>query len=115
MSNIRCKNNKVTSYTDFFLKSISSNKAIGLETLNNSISFMVPKSVNKIFIKNAIKELLNMDVIKVNIMNCPYKNKNFKGRAYQTQEYKKAIVKFKQNVSEFNKKLWKILKEYNEE
>ena len=59
---------------------------------NNKYTFKVAKDANKIEIKNAVEELFNVEVVKVNTMNCRGKEKRMGRYVGTTSSYKKAIV-----------------------
>ena len=69
-----------------------SEKAVSQEGYNK-YTFVVPKSVNKIEIRNAVEGLFNVRVKQVNTMIMPGKPKRLRfGREGHTGEWKKAIV-----------------------
>ncbi len=69
-----------------------SEKAVAQEGYNK-YTFVVPKSVNKIEIRNAVEEIFNVKVKQVNTMIMPGKPKRLRfGQEGHTGEWKKAIV-----------------------
>ncbi len=59
----------------------------------NKYTFVVPKSVNKIEIRNAIEEIFGVKVKRVNTMIMPGKPKRLRWNLPgKTSEWKKAIV-----------------------
>ncbi len=58
----------------------------------NKYTFEVAKDANKIEIKNAVEELFNVEVVKVNTVNCDGKQKRMGRFVGKTASYKKAIV-----------------------
>ena len=55
-------------------------------------TFQVAKSANKVEIKNAIEEIFNVKVEKVNTLNCRGKLKRMGRNEGRRPSYKKAIV-----------------------
>lgn len=66
-------------------------------TSNGVYTFEVNKKCNKSEIKFLIKKFYNVEVEKVNIINCKSKIKKFKGITGKTKSYKKALVTLKNN------------------
>lgn len=58
----------------------------------NKYTFEVAKDANKIEIKNAVEELFNVEVVKVNTVNCDGKQKRMGRFVGKTASYKKAVV-----------------------
>lgn len=58
----------------------------------NKYTFEVAKDANKIEIKQAVEELFNVEVTKVNTVNCRGKEKRMGRYAGRTASYKKAVV-----------------------
>ena len=81
---------------DIILKPLITEKSTKLQADNNTVVFQVKKGVNKIHIKQAIEKAYNVKVEKVNVVNCPTKEKRT-GRLgqynYTTNQVKKAYVK----------------------
>ena len=81
---------------DIILKPLVTEKSTKLQAENNTVVFEVKKGVNKIHIKQAVEAAYNVKVEKVNIVNCPVKQKRT-GRLgqynYTTKHVKKAYVK----------------------
>lgn len=67
-------------------------KATGLERENKYIFKVFPKS-NKIEIKKAIEDLYGVDVLSVNIINVPRRQRRLGRQMGWRKGYKKAIVK----------------------
>jgi len=57
--------------------------------------FMVENKATKPEVKKAVKQLHNVDVVNVRIVNKPGRNKNFRGVTVFKPGYKKAIVTLK--------------------
>lgn len=77
---------------DIIVKPIISEKSMG-QIADNKYTFVVSRDANKIEIKQAIEEIFNVKVDKVNTMNMLGKKKRmgkFEGRR---PNWKKAIVK----------------------
>ena len=58
----------------------------------NKYTFQVAKDANKLEIKKAVEELFNVEVVKVNTVNCDGKQKRMGRFVGKTASYKKAIV-----------------------
>ena len=59
---------------------------------NGKYTFQVAKDATKTDIKNAVEELFNVEVTKVNTVNCRGREKRVGRFAGTTSSYKKAIV-----------------------
>lgn len=59
----------------------------------NVYTFEVDRRANKIEIKNAIKEIFNVEVVSVNIINCKAKTKRVGRYVGKTSQVKKAVIK----------------------
>lgn len=59
---------------------------------NNKYTFQVAKDANKIEIKAAVEELFNVEVVKVNTVNCRGRQKRMGRFVGTTASYKKAVV-----------------------
>ena len=81
---------------DIILKPLITEKSTKLQADNNTVVFQVKKGVNKTHIKQAIENIYKVKVEKVNIVNCPTKQKRT-GRMgqyhYTTNQVKKAYIK----------------------
>ncbi len=76
---------------DIILKPIITEQSIdGLP--NNKYTFQVAKDANKLEIKAAVEELFNVEVVKVNTMNCRGRQKRMGRFVGTTASYKKAVV-----------------------
>ncbi len=58
----------------------------------NKYTFEVAKDANKLEIKDAVETLFNVEVTKVNTVNCDGKQKRMGRFVGKTSSYKKAIV-----------------------
>ena len=58
----------------------------------NKYTFQVGKDANKLEIKQAVEELFNVEVVKVNTVNCDGKQKRMGRFVGKTASYKKAVV-----------------------
>jgi len=76
---------------DIILKPIITEQTMD-ELPNGKYTFKVAKDANKIEIKNAVEELFNVEVTKVNTLNCRGRDKRVGRFAGKTASYKKAIV-----------------------
>lgn len=59
---------------------------------NHKYTFQVAKDANKLEIKAAVEELFNVEVVKVNTLNCDGKQKRMGRFVGKTASYKKAVV-----------------------
>ncbi|MFZ2189955.1 MAG: 50S ribosomal protein L23 [Candidatus Magasanikiibacteriota bacterium] len=73
------------------LSSVISEKAAIAES-HNSYTFSVEKTATKVDVRNIIKQIYNVKVLKVRIMNREGKAKNTRGKKGRTSDWKKAIV-----------------------
>ena len=62
----------------------------------NTYTFEVAKSANKIEIAQAVHEIFNVEVVKVNTLNVKVKPKRLRGRIGLTRTWKKAMVTLKE-------------------
>ncbi len=76
---------------DIIIRPVSSEKA-NEKIENKKYVFIVAKTANKIEIKQAIEELFNVKVAKVNTVNCHGKLKRMGRNEGYTPAYKKAYV-----------------------
>ena len=58
----------------------------------NKYTFQVAKDADKLEIKQAVEELFNVEVVKVNTVNCDGKQKRMGRFVGKTASYKKAVV-----------------------
>ena len=80
-----------TQYDNMLLRPHITEKS-SLVAEGNGYTFEVIKSANKSEIKKAIKEIYNVDAIRVNIINVPRKQIIFRGKKGWKPGKKKAIV-----------------------
>jgi len=78
---------------DIIIRPILTEKTMRLMDEDNKITFEVAKGVNKTQVKEAVKEIFNVNVEKVNIMNVRPKDKRVGKYAGKTRAVRKAIVK----------------------
>ena len=78
---------------DIIIRPIITEKTMRLMDTDNKITFEVAKGVNKTQVKEAVKEIFNVNVEKVNIMNCRPKKKRMGKYVGKTNAVRKAIVK----------------------
>jgi large subunit ribosomal protein L23 len=57
--------------------------------------FKIDKKINKVMVRQAVKEKYNVVPRKVNIINLPHKPTTFRGRKSQKGGFKKAMVYLK--------------------
>ncbi len=81
---------------DIIIKPIITEQSMdGLPT--GKYTFQVAKDANKIEIKQAVEALFNVEVVKVNTLNCRGKDKRVGRFVGKTPAYKKAVVTINQN------------------
>lgn len=71
-------------------------KALGLQEVNNQIVVKVDPRANKIEIRAAIEKLFNVKVVKVQTANMQGKKKRLGRNAGQQPSWKKAVVALEQ-------------------
>ena len=84
---------------DVIIRPLVTEKTMGSQDGNNTVVFEVAKGTNKIQIRQAVEEIFNVKVEKVNIVNTADKAKRlgrYKGVAHG---YRKAIVKLAEGYS----------------
>ena len=84
---------------DVVLRPIISEKSMD-DTQEKKYTFQVAKTANKTQVKQAIEEIFDVEVEKVNIMNCRGKLKRMGRYAGMTASTKKAIVKLTEDSQE---------------
>lgn len=86
------------------IRPIISEKATNLEILNKYV-FEVPPDINKIEIGKAIKELYNVDPIRIHIVKVKGKLVRYGKTSGRTKKWKKSIITLKKGDKiEFTKK-----------
>ncbi len=84
---------------DVVIKPIISERSMD-DTQERKYTFKVAKEANKTQVKLAIEEIFDVEVEKVNIMNCRGKVKRMGRTSGMTASTKKAIVKLTANSKE---------------
>ena len=110
-SNNFVNKSKIHNLHDFFVKSHLTEKSSNLEVSQQFICFYTYNDINKTFLKEAMKKILNLDVVKIRTMCQKGKWKGLKQKKYKKSDFKKVLIRFKQNAVEFNKRLDLILRE----
>jgi len=87
------------SLQDIIIKPIITEKSMQEIEDNNRYTFQVARNANKIEIRQAVEELFNVSVDKVNTMNMPGKNRRMGVHSGRTPSWKKALVKLKTGES----------------
>jgi large subunit ribosomal protein L23 len=88
---------------DIVIKPIITEKSIdGLE--KGKYTFKVAKDANKLEIKQAVEELFEVEVVKVNTMNCTGRTKRMGKFVGKKPDWKKAIVTVNPDPAGKNKK-----------
>ncbi len=78
---------------DIIISPLISEKTMKLMEENNAYTFKVAKKANKIQIRQAIEEIFNVKVVKVNTMNMKGKRKRLGFTEGKRPDWKKAIIK----------------------
>lgn len=78
---------------DIIISPLISEKTMKLMEENNAYTFKVAKKANKIQIRQAIEEIFNVRVIKVNTMNMKGKRKRLGFTEGKRPDWKKAIIR----------------------
>lgn len=76
---------------DVIKRPLLTEKSNSLEALGKYV-FVVDPDSNKVQIKRAIKQIFNVEVKQVNIINIHGKTKIFKGKKGKRSSFKKAII-----------------------
>lgn len=82
----------MTDYRDVILAPILTEKTLKMMDQDNKYTFRVPKTVNKIEIREAVEHLFGVKVTNVNTLNVKPKKKRVGRFVGKTSAYKKAIV-----------------------
>ena len=92
------------SARDIIIRPVVTEKSMKESSENNKLTFIVSKDANKVSVAQAIKEIYNIKVEKVNIVNVHPKKKRVGRYEGKTNAFKKAIVKFPagQSIDIFN-------------
>jgi large subunit ribosomal protein L23 len=78
------------------VRPVITEKATKIREKENKYTFIVSKDADKIQISKAIKEMFNVNPIKINVINCHGKLKRVRYRYGFSSSYKKCIVTLKQ-------------------
>ncbi|MFW5789967.1 MAG: 50S ribosomal protein L23 [Halanaerobiaceae bacterium] len=78
---------------DIIISPLISEKTMKLMEENNAYTFKVAKKANKIQIRQAIEEIFNVRVVKVNTMNMKGKRKRLGFTEGKRPDWKKAIIR----------------------
>ena len=77
---------------DIIVRPIITEKSMKIMDAENKVTFEVAKGANKTEVRQAIEEIFNVKVVKVNIANCRPKTKRMGRYVGQTSAVRKAIV-----------------------
>lgn len=77
---------------DIIIRPIITEKSMKIMDAENKITFEVAKGSNKTEIRQAIEEIFNVKVEKVNVMNCLPKTKRVGRYTGKTNAVRKAII-----------------------
>ncbi|MEG0327267.1 MAG: 50S ribosomal protein L23 [Erysipelothrix sp.] len=78
---------------DIIVRPIITEKTVAMQQDDNKVTFEVAKGTNKIEIRQAIEEIFNVKVTKINVVTVLPKKKRVGRYEGKTKGYRKAIVK----------------------
>lgn len=78
---------------DVIIAPVISEHSMQLIEDNNTYTFKVDRRANKVEIRDAVEEIFNVSVLKVNTMNVSGKRRRLGFRQGRTSNWKKAMVK----------------------
>ncbi|AZK44068.1 50S ribosomal protein L23 [Erysipelothrix piscisicarius] len=78
---------------DIIVRPIVTEKTVAMQQNDNKVTFEVAKGSNKIEIRQAIEEIFNVKVEKINVINVLPRKKRVGRYEGQTKAVRKAIVK----------------------
>lgn len=78
---------------DIIVRPIITEKTIAMQNADNKVTFEVAKGSNKVEIRQAIEEIFDVKVEKVNIVNVLPRKKRMGQYEGKTRSVRKAIVK----------------------
>ncbi len=84
---------------DIIVRPLITEKSMKLQAEDNKVTFEVARSANKTQVKQAIEEIFNVKVEKVNIVNVRPRTKRMGRYVGQTSAVRKAIVKLAEGNS----------------
>lgn len=87
------------SARDIIIRPVVTEKSMKESSENNKLTFIVSKDANKVSVAQALKEIYNVKVEKVNIVNVHPKKRRVGKYSGMTNAFKKAIVKFPEGQS----------------
>lgn len=77
---------------DIILRPIITEKTVGMQTDNNTVTFEVAQGTNKIEIRQAIEEIFKVKVERVNVINVPTRKKRVGQHVGRTNKVRKAMI-----------------------
>jgi large subunit ribosomal protein L23 len=80
---------------DVLIQPLLTEKITAMREAGNKVGFMVRPDANRIEIKRAVESVLNVKVVRVNVMTVPGKVKRMGRFAGKRPDWKKAIVTLK--------------------
>ncbi len=84
---------------DVIIRPIVTEKSLDLQEKNNIVTFEVAKGSNKTQIRQAVEEIFNVKVERVNVSNTPEKQKRLGIYRGTVGGYRKAMVKLADGYS----------------
>lgn len=81
---------------DVIIRPVVTEKSMAAQEADNKVTFEVAKGTNKTQIRQAVEEIFNVKVEKVNVVNTAKKTRRVGRYTGTTGGYRKAIVKLAQ-------------------
>ena len=91
MSNSKKSNNVTAKMYDTLVRPVITEKSM-ISSEAGKVTFLVPLSATKYYVKAAFENIFNVTVNKVNTIRQFGKEKRFRGFVGQRSDYKKAVV-----------------------
>lgn len=82
-------------FYDVIRRAVVTEKSTGQQETNNSFTFEVADTANKVEVKKAVETLFSVNVVSVNMVTMPAKRRRVFGRPGHVPAWKKAVVKLK--------------------
>ena len=77
---------------DLIIRPLMTEKSTALREEQNKVCFVVRRSANRVLVRQAVEETLNVKVKSVNIMNMVGKTKRLNRFVGKRSDWKKAVV-----------------------
>ena len=89
----------MTNAREIIVRPLVTEKSLKTQEVNNTVVFEVARDANKTAIKQAVEEIFNVKVEKINVVNCATKSKRagkYGQYTLETNRVKKAYVTLKE-------------------